>query len=166
MSSPEASSTRTPSGPIRGPQSFYAGLVLLAFTLFVFWASKDLPGGTMKSMGPGMMPRILATGLGLCALALIIAGLRSVGAQLERWSIRGPVFVLAGVILFAFTIRSVGLALAGPLAMIVSGFASPETKTKEIVIFSLVMTAACVGLFWYALKLPIPILRIPGLFNI
>ena len=35
-----------------------------------------------------------------------------------------------------------------------------------IVIFAAIMTLFCVGLFRYALNLPIPILRIPGLVTI
>lgn len=166
MSSPEEPAAPKSTSPFRGPQSFYAGLATLALTAFVFWALRDLSQGTLRSMGPAMLPRILATCLGLCGLAMMLDGLRNPGAQLQRWSIRGPIFVLAGVIAFALTIRSVGLAVAGPLAMIISGFASPETKTKEIIIFAVVMTSFCVLLFWKLLNLPIPILRIPGIIEL
>jgi putative tricarboxylic transport membrane protein len=50
--------------------------------------------------------------------------------------------------------------------VIVSGAASPETRWRELVIFALVLTAACVGLFRFALGLPIPVLVIPGLVTI
>lgn len=166
MSSPEAPADKPSSSPFRGPQSFYAGLATLLLCVFAFWALRDLPQGTLRAMGPAMLPRILAAALGLCGLAMMYDGIRHPGAGLARWSIRGPVFVLAGVIAFALTIRSVGLAVAGPLAMVISGFASEETKTKEIVLFSVVMTAFCVGLFRYALNLPIPILRIPGVIEL
>jgi hypothetical protein len=34
------------------------------------------------------------------------------------------------------------------------------------VVFALVMTAFCVGLFRYALSLPIPVLIVPGLLHL
>lgn len=163
MSSPESPHVEyTPRPPRRipGPQSFFAGLALLALAIFAFWALRSLSQGTLGSMGPAMLPRILAAGVGACGIALMVGGLRKQGPALQQWSIRGPFFVLLGVAAFAVSIRTIGLAVAGPLAMIISGFASPETKMKEIVIFAVVMTAFCAGLFKYALNLPIPILRI------
>jgi putative tricarboxylic transport membrane protein len=46
--------------------------------------------------------------------------------------------------------------------MLVAGAASPETRWKELAIFSLAVTAVCIGLFRSLLHLPIPILVIPG----
>jgi hypothetical protein len=63
---------------------------------------------------------------------------------------------------FALSIRTVGLALAGPVAVLVSGAASPETRPKELIVFALVVTALSICLFRYLLHLPIPILIIPN----
>jgi heme A synthase len=41
--------------------------------------------------------------------------------------------------------------------MLAGAFASPETRIREVVIFGVVMTVFCVGLFKYALGLPIPV---------
>ena len=155
-----------PQGFIRDPQSFVAGLALIALAAFAVWAVSNLPQGTLQAMGPAMLPRWLAVGIGLCGLALVAASFLKAGHHLERWSIRGPVFVIAGILAFALAIRTLGLVVAGPLAMIIGGFATPEVRWKEIVIFAAVMTAFCVGLFRYALNLPIPILMIPGVIQI
>jgi hypothetical protein len=48
----------------------------------------------------------------------------------------------------------------------VSGFASPESRPRELVVFALAMTALCVGLFRYALSLPIPVLVLPGIVTL
>jgi hypothetical protein len=55
--------------------------------------------------------------------------------------------------------------VAGPLAMIIGGFATPEVRWKEIIIFAAIMTAFCVGLFRFGLNLPIPIFIIPGVYQ-
>lgn len=154
------------AGPIRAPQNFWAGVGLLAFVAFVFWAVRGLSQGTLREIGPAMLPRVLAAGIGLCALGLIVGALRKKGDGLQRFPIRSPLMVLAGIFAFALTIRTLGLLVAGPLAMIIGGFASTETRWKEVLPFAVVMTAFCAGLFRYALRLPIPILRLPGIIEL
>ena len=150
------------TGKVRAPRKLVAGLVLLALALFVAWAVRGLEQGTPQFMGPAMFPRWLAIAIGLSGLALIVASLVSEGERLERLSFRGPLFIGAGLALFALTIRDFGLAVAGPLATIVSGFATAEVRPKEIVVFAVVMTAASIALFHYMLDLAMPILIIPG----
>jgi hypothetical protein len=149
-------------GPIRGPQNFVAGLALVALALFAIYLVRDLPQGTLRAMGPAMLPRWLAIGVGLCGAALAVFGVIRDGDGLERWTFRGPIFVAIGIVAFALTIRVFGLVAAGPLALIIGGFASDETRPKELILFAVLMTAFCVGLFRYLLNQPMPILIIPG----
>jgi putative tricarboxylic transport membrane protein len=158
----ERAGSTGPRGFIRGPQSFACGAVLLALAVFALWASSDLTQGTLRAMGPAMLPRWLAIGVGMCGIALIATGLLVDGEPLERWSLRGPLFVAASILSFALTIRTIGFAVAGPLTILISGFASSETQWKESIVFALLMTAFCIGLFRYALNQPMPILIIPG----
>ena len=153
-------------GPIRGPQNFVAGLALVALALFAIYLVRDLPQGTLRAMGPAMLPRWLAIGVGLCGAALAVFGVIRDGDGLERWTFRGPIFVAIGIVAFALTIRVFGLVAAGPLALIIGGFASDETRPKELILFAVLMTAFCVGLFRYLLNQPMPILIIPGVIYI
>jgi Tripartite tricarboxylate transporter TctB family len=218
-------------GFIRAPQNFFAGLALVAIAAFAIWATGDLSQGTLRAMGPAMLPRWLAIGVGSCGVALAIFSLFSPGdplrlsdyaalvtfavvlsiaaiaakvvnvvfyggtqgsnaffytvivlfygtiflmfistlrnrGWLESRGLRGPFFVVAGILSFAITIRLFGLVIAGPLAMIIGGYATEEVREKEIIIFAAIMTAFCVGLFRYVLNLPIPIIIIPGIIHI
>jgi putative tricarboxylic transport membrane protein len=135
---------------------------LVALAVFARWASAELEPGTLRSMGPGMLPRSIAVLVGVTGLALVVLSFLKEGDPLGRWPLRGPFFVALGVVAFALTIRSVGLAVAGPLVALVSGGASAETRWKELAIFAIAITAFCIGLFRYALHLPIPILVLPG----
>ena len=90
-------------------------------------------------------------------LALVAGALLAPGSRLERWSLRGPIFVLGAIVLFGLTIRTLGLAVAGPLSVVVGSFASPEARLKETLAFAVVLTALCIGLFKYLLRLPIPV---------
>src|SRR3954462_539521 len=138
-------------------QDFVGGLVIMAVALFAFWAGSDLPIGTFGGMGPGMLPKGLAVLLGLLGLLLVIDARLEGGLPLERWSIRAPLFVLGAVVAFGLAVRPLGLLVAGPLAVIISAFASDEVRWLETILFGLAMTVFCVGLFKLALGLPIPL---------
>jgi hypothetical protein len=160
--SPDPPAPAAAAGRVRAPRDLLAGASLLALGLFALWASSPLDVGTRRAMGPGMLPRYAALAVGAAGLLLVVASLLKRGEGLGRWPVRGPLFVSLAIVAFALTIRTVGLALAGPLVVIVSGAASDESRPKELVIFAIVMTAFCIGLFKYALGLPIPVLLLPG----
>ncbi|WP_293856940.1 tripartite tricarboxylate transporter TctB family protein [uncultured Alsobacter sp.] len=145
-------------GAVRAPQDFAAGLFLMAVAALALWLSSDLPLGTMRAMGPGMLPRAIAVLVGLSGLVLAASAFVSDGEALTRWHLRGPILILGAVAVFALTIRTAGLIVAGPASMIIASFATDEVRWKEAVIFSVAMTAGCILLFKVALKLPIPVI--------
>lgn len=147
---------------IRGPREFAAGLTLLGIALFVFIVGSRLDMGELRAVGPGFMPRVVAVMIAAFGVGIAISGVVSDGHALERWRWRGPVFVCIAILAFAATIRTVGLALAGPLVVIIGGYASHEAKFRDLVIFAVVITLACIGLFRFALGLAIPILTVAG----
>lgn len=150
------------AGPVRAPRDLAAGLALAAVAAVALLATGGLEVGRLRAMGPGMLPRAIAALVGLAGLGLIASAFLKDGEPLGRWRLRGPVFISLAVVAFALTIRSVGLALAGPLVMLLGGAASPEVRWRELVLFSAVITVACIGLFRFALGLPIPVLILPG----
>ena len=64
--------------------------------------------------------------------------------------------VLGAVAVFAFTVRSLGLVVAGPLCFIVASLADRDTRPIEAVISAVLATVACGFLFKELLSLPIP----------
>jgi putative tricarboxylic transport membrane protein len=154
-------------GAIKSPQDFAAGLFILALAAFAYFAAYKLKFGQLRGIGPGLMPQVTALLVATFGLLLIVQSFISKGSVLDRWSIRGPFFVLGGVLLFALTIRgadlfgikfpALGLLVAGPLATIFCSFADKDTKWWEILLFATVITAFCIGLFKFALRLPIPL---------
>jgi putative tricarboxylic transport membrane protein len=145
------------AGPIRSPQDFLGGVVMLLVGAFAVWQGLELPAGTLGGMGPGMLPRALAILLAALGVLLLIDALLQDGSPLERWSLRGLVFVLGAVIMFGLSVRPLGLAAAGPLVIFISALASSETHWLETIAFGIVMTAFSIGLFKLALGLPIPL---------
>jgi hypothetical protein len=49
------------------------------------------------------------------------------------------------------------MAVAAPLAIVCSGLAAKEARIGELLVFALVLTAFCVGVFRYGLGLSIPV---------
>jgi putative tricarboxylic transport membrane protein len=114
-------------------------------------------------MGPGTLPKGLAVLLGALGALLVANSIFEKGTSLDRWSIRGPLFILGALVVFGLTVRPLGLIVAGPLAIMVSALASDEMRWKETILFGVLMTAFCIGLFKFALGLPIPLA--PWLFG-
>ena len=142
----------------RVTEDFAGGLFLLAVACFFLWQASNLPLGSLRAMGPGMLPVSIAVILGAGGLLLaIMSFFGPAQAPLAMPHLRALFFVLGGIILFGLTIRSFGLIIAGPLSMIFGSFATNEVRPVEAVIFAVIMTAFCIGLFKYALGLPIPV---------
>jgi len=155
-------------GFVKSPQDMMAGLFLIAFGLFCLWASYRLSLGRGANLGPGSFPRGLSYLLMIVGAIVAVQSLTAVGPKLEAWAIRGPVFVLGSVILFAITIRGasfggvtlippLGLLVSGPLTLVVASLAVEERNWPQTIIFAAAMTAFCILLFKVALRLPIPI---------
>ena len=147
---------------VQAPQDLLAGASLLAVSLFTLWATSPLDTGRMGAPGPGLFPRVLALMLVGVGVWLVVLSLFRPGESLGRWRLRGPLLISLSVVAFALTIRTPGLAVAGPASMLVAGAASPETRWRELAVFAAAVTLGCIGLFRSLLHLPIPILVIPG----
>jgi hypothetical protein len=163
-------------GPVRAPQNLAGGILLIALAALALWLTRNLDQGTLRGMGPAMLPDWLAYGVGLCGLILFASAFLKDGDILERWSFRGPFMVIVAILAFAITIRpfsfgplaipGLGLVVAGPLAIIIGGYATPEVRLRELVILALSLTPFCMVLFGDLLNLPIPIFpqAMTGLF--
>jgi len=163
----DASGSGGSKGLVKGPQAVLGGLMLIALAVFAIWLVSDLSQGTLRAMGPAMLPRWLAIGVGICGVLLTFAGFAQEGHDLDRLSFRGPVMVVLGILFFAGTIRgtdlgfvhipNLGMIAAGPLAMFIGGFATDDVRWRDLLILSLSLTAACMLLFGDLLNLPIPL---------
>jgi hypothetical protein len=138
--------------PIKGPQDYYGGVVMLAFSLFAFWSSSDLPGMRGFQFGPGTAPRLFA-GL-MLFLSLGIAGLGlAAGPGLQRYHWRGPIFVTIAILFFALTIRPLGLIITAFATFMIAALGSPEQRWVQTLIVGIAITAFCCFLFPYVLQL-------------
>lgn len=153
---------------IRGPRDFFGGLALIIVAAIALWASSNLPGQQGFAFGPGTAPRIFAGLLMAVGVVIAVTGLIVKGPPLEGFAVRGPAYVLVGILVFAATVRGIhvdlgaipvvipafGMVPATFLAFMISIFGSTEFRWVESLIAAVAMTAFCVGLFVYLLQLP------------
>lgn len=138
-------------------REFGAGLFLLAIAAAGYFAAGGLRLSLPSGVGPGLMPVATALIVGAFGILLMAQGLTSLGDRLDSWSIRGLFFLLGAVVFFGATIRTCGLSVAGPVAIVFGALADKDTRFKEIIPFALVLTAGCIVLFKVLLRQPIPI---------
>ena len=142
---------------IKCPQDFVGGLVLCAVAIFALWASATCKACTDSPSAPA--PRRACSPSCCWALALPWRWWASSpkGPAVAHYSWRGPLFVMAGIVFFAFAIRPLGLIVSGLATFLISALGSDETRWVEAIIVGVCLTIGCAFLFPYVLGLPMPL---------
>src|SRR6201991_480872 len=125
---------------VRGPQDFVGGIALMAIAIFALWASSDLQGMHGFSFGAGTAPRMFAVLLLGLGAAVALVGLITEGPGVAHYSWRGPLFVMAGIVFFAFAIRPLGLIVSGLATFLISALGSDETRWVEAIVVGVCLT--------------------------
>ena len=144
------------------------GGALVVVMALVAWASaRGLEFGSLAEIGPGLFPVALA--VLLLALSLVLVGIGALQGSGEdlvvpgKEALRAVVGIVAALVVFSFTIRgsgfmpALGVTGATPLAILIAGVASRETRWLDLVVFALVLTTFCAVLFRFLLGLPLPL---------
>ena len=152
---PDSAVGKPARGLVKGPQDFYGGIVLMGIALFALWASSDLQGMRGFSFGPGTAPRMFAYLLLALGAGVTITGFFVEGPPLQRYGIRGPVFVTLSILAFAVAIRPLGLVISAFVSFMIAAMGSDETQWKQTIIVGICLTIGCALLFPYALGLPL-----------
>jgi putative tricarboxylic transport membrane protein len=139
---------------VLNPQDFYGGMALILLALTAFVASNDLPGMRGFAFGPGTAPRLFAFTLAVLALAVVVTGLMAKGPHVTPYRVRGVVFIIGAILVFAATIRPLGLVIASFSCIVVCAAAAEDVKWRETLIWAVVLTVFCSFLFPYGLNLP------------
>jgi putative tricarboxylic transport membrane protein len=149
----EAPKSRAPI--IRNRQDFFGGLALVGVALFAWWASDDLSSMRGFAFGPGTAPRLFATLLGIAGLVVAVIGVFTDGPGIERFQIRGPLFVISAILFFAAAVRPLGLIIASFMSILICAAAAADVRWRESIIWAAILTVFCSFLFSYALSLPL-----------
>ncbi|MBN8969053.1 MAG: tripartite tricarboxylate transporter TctB family protein [Rhizobiales bacterium] len=151
------------AGLIKGPREFYSGIVLMVIACGTLWELRNLPGIRGFSLGAGTVPTLYSVILLLLGAAILGIGLMKRGASLDQPSFRGMIFIAAALVLFALCIDPAGLIIASMASFLTAALGSAETRWRETIPASVVVTTFCCLLFVYGLGLPFRLLpRIAG----
>ena len=139
-------------------KDFWSGLLLIAIGAAAMIIAQDYRFGSALRMGPGYFPTMLGGILALFGLYLAVIGLRR-GEKIERnWSPRAVIGVSLSLVLFGVLMEYAGFVPA--LVALIFGSAASGTDFRfgEVLLFTVLLTAAAVVLFIYGLGLPYPLI--------
>jgi hypothetical protein len=145
---------------IRAPKDFWSGIMFLAFAAVALLTARGYSLGTAGRMGPGYFPMLLGGTLALLGLILVVRSLVIEDASEEgvaRLHLVPLVVTTISVCLFGLALERLGLVAAVVIVIAVSALASRESRLIETTALALVMAAFSVGVFVYALRLPLPV---------
>ena len=113
--------------------------------------------GTAARMGPGYFPRIL--GFIMAGLGVIIAGIglknqaQFAATECIGWTWKPVIILTVAVVLFGFTLPTLGLIIAISLLTFISGIAAHDKNYRELAMITVIMCIFCAGVFIWGLKL-------------
>jgi hypothetical protein len=96
---------------VKSPFDFAGGLFLIGLAALGLAGGYNLPTGTLSAIGSGFLPRVVSVLVFAFGVLLIAHSALYEGSTLERWHLRGLVFILGGVVLFAWLVRGTTLDL-------------------------------------------------------
>jgi hypothetical protein len=142
---------------IRAPKDFWSGIMFLAFAAVALLAARHYSLGSRGRMGPGYFPILLGTVLAGLGLILVVRSFVTEGEKLTRLHLVPLAIMTLGVCLFGVFIERLGLVISLMVVTVVTALASRESRPVEYAALALVLTAFSVGIFVYALRLPLPL---------
>jgi hypothetical protein len=144
---------------IRNQRAFTAGALFLAVAVFYFTMSFNYMQGTPARMGPGFFPKMVAILLGLIGVGVLIGSVapRAHIERLERWDVKGLLWITGSVALFGLLLPYFGLVIALVVLVIIASYASPEFTWVGALVNAVVLTVFCVGVFVYGINLQFPV---------
>jgi hypothetical protein len=148
---------------IKTGKDFWSGFMFLCFAAVGLFVSRGYSLGSAGKMGPGFFPMMLAIVLGLLGLLLVARAITTGDEAVPSLAVRPLLFLVIAVIAFGVTIEPLGLILSLLLTLALAALASHETRFVETAILAIGLAALSVGVFHYALQLPMPIL--PSIFT-
>jgi len=131
------------------------GLVFILIGGMFALGAADYGMGSARRMGPGYFPVILGSLLVLIGVGISAKSLwRRKFTPMPPMYLRPVVALLLSILAFGVLIDRLGLIAACMACVLISGFATQETRWKETFLIALGMTAFSVVVFSLLLGLP------------
>lgn len=148
-------------------REYCAGLLMMVLGLVAAAEGVTYGVGTLSQMGPGYFP--VALGVLLALLGAGIAATRqevaaehapplepAVTRRVSAW--RGPLCIVLGIAAFVVLGRYGGLLPASFSIVFISALGDRDNSWLHALALALIICVICVVVFWWALRLPMPLL--------
>jgi hypothetical protein len=136
---------------------------LLAGLMFVvigatFWiGAGNYQMGSAARMGPGWFPSVLGAIMTALGTLIAVLGLKNQAKWSATegigWTFRPVIILTAAVILFGFTLPTLGMIAAIILLCFISGVAAHDREYKSLAMITVIMCIFCAAVFIWGLKL-------------
>lgn len=142
---------------IKAGKDFWSGIMFLCFAVVGLYVARRYSLGSSGEMGPGYFPVVLGVVLAILGF-LLVARAIAIGDEPVAGDELLPLLLLvAGVIVFGLTIEPLGLVLSLMLTVIIAALAGRQSGPLEIAVLAVALATLSVGIFHFALRLPLPI---------
>jgi hypothetical protein len=143
---------------IRSTKDFWAGLIYILFGSSAIFIARDYAMGSAFRMGPAYFPTLLSALLILIGAISVIRSFIVLGTPIGAFGFKGLSVVTVSVVVFGFIVRGAGLAIALPLLVIISAYASSRFRWRPTLLMAAGLTLFCVFVFLKGLGIPLPII--------
>jgi Tripartite tricarboxylate transporter TctB family len=142
---------------IRAPKDFWSGIMFLVFAATAIMTASGYSLGRAGRMGPGYFPIMLGCALALIGVILVARSVVVSGEPVGRLH-PGPLIIVAlAVVVFGLAIQPLGLVISLMLVTVMACLAGRERRPLEIAALTVAMAVFSVGVFVFALRLPLPL---------
>lgn len=141
---------------IKSKKDFYSGLMFTVLgAFFALWAL-HYPMGSSVRMGPAYFPTVLGGLTAVLGVIILIRGVTVPGEAPTPTKWRPLSLILLAALAFGWIMDVFNLGFVPGVfaAVFICAYGGYEFNWKEALIESVVLVAACWGLFVYALGLP------------
>ena len=143
---------------IRNAKDFWTGLIYVFFGSSAILIGREYGMGTAIKMGPAYFPTILGGLLvGIGAISVIRSFIIP-GTPIAAFAFKGLTLVTVSALVFGFLVRGAGLAVALPLLVIISAYASTRFRWRPTLLIAAGLTVFCALVFLKGLGIPLPII--------
>lgn len=144
---------------LRKNKDFWAGMMFVGTGAAAMFIARGYRFGSVLRMGPGFFPTILSEILIVLGICIMVMGLRS-GEKIQgRLSLRALILLPLSLVLFGVMMKYAGFIAALVSLVVVSAASGREFKLGEVLLLTVVLTAASAALFIWGLELPYPLIK-------
>jgi hypothetical protein len=147
---------------IRGGKDFLAGVLYVVIGAAAVAIGQGYTLGTAAHMGPGYFPVLVGILLLLVGAFIAVRGFTKGSEPWRGIAFKPLLLVLGAVCLFGLSIERFGLPTAVLSTVVIGYLANPRWRPLELALLAILLTAACIGIFVYGLKLPFNVWPFPA----